>query len=214
MIALSPADFDAHLHFMGQDVFWRQAYACPCRDSISGAAALSCSQCNGKGWTWGGATRGVCAFSGVKAQTAWEKFGAYEQGDLVISLPSDSSIYAIGEHDRVTLYNTTEAFSRVFTRHHDDDPLPFQPATISRCFWLENGLVVEGGIPRIDTSTLTLTWSANAPPNQRQYSLTGRKYPEFFVANNAGQQDRAHLHGQTLPRRIVLRRYDLFSRTS
>ncbi|MCK7579808.1 MAG: hypothetical protein MZV65_31715 [Chromatiales bacterium] len=44
------------------------------------------------------------------------------------------------------------------------------------------------------------------------YTLAGRAYPEYFCYGDF-PQDRAHHHGEPLPRKVVLRKFDLFGRT-
>jgi hypothetical protein len=57
----------------------------------------------------------------------------------------------------------------------------------------------------------TITWPDESPPVGTQISLTGRKHPEYFCLQEF-PQDRAHHHGRDLPRRVVLRKFDLFGR--
>ena len=42
--------------------------------------------------------------------------------------------------------------------------------------------------------------------------MIGRKNTEYFVALSSMVQDRAHHHGAKLPRKCVLRRWDLYGR--
>jgi hypothetical protein len=65
--------------------------------------------------------------------------------------------------------------------------------------------------PNVEIPAGTLTWGADVPPDGAQIALTGRKRPEYFCLQEF-PQDRAHHHGRDLPRRVVLRRFDLFGR--
>lgn len=206
---LSATAFNAMLNEMGQTVAWRRAYDCPCRDAYSGAARPDCPSCRGKGVAWATAVNGIVAVSGQKVQQAWAKMGMYEEGDQVLTLPSDSPLYAMGGYDRVEMAQSSIPFSRTLVRSGSEG-LPFHVERIERCFWLDgDGDPAEGGIPTVVAGVLT--WATDAPPNGMQYSLTGRQRPEYFVLRDF-PQDRAHYGGQTLPRRVVTRRMDLFAR--
>lgn len=202
--------FNAMLNEMGQAASWRRAYDCPCRDTHSGAAKPNCPSCHGKGVTWGASVSGNVGVSGQKVQQAWAKLGMYEDGDQVLTLPSDSPIYMMGAADRLTMLESSAPFSRVLV-HTGSELLPFNVEHIDRVFWLDgNGVVVEGGVPVVGANGVP-TWSAGAPPVGQQYSITGRQRPEYFVLREF-PQDRSHFHGAYLPRRVVTRRMDLFGR--
>jgi hypothetical protein len=82
---------------------------------------------------------------------------------------------------------------------------------IERVFWIGSGdVLVEGNIPAIGADG-TLTWADGAPPPNTTYSITGRRRPEFFCFNEI-PADRPLHFGEPLPRRVVLRRFDLFGR--
>ena len=117
---LNPFDFNAHLRHMGQAVQWRRAFACPCRDSYSGAAKPGCPHCKGKGKQWNDPQLGYVGVSGMQRQRHWAQMGLFEAGDVVVTLPSDSPIYAIGETDRVVFTDSSEAFSTVLVEGRDD----------------------------------------------------------------------------------------------
>jgi hypothetical protein len=162
-------------------------------------------------------------------------YGRWEQGDVCLTLPSDSALYAMGEFDRVLMLNSSSPFSQ--TVANNTVRLNFT-GVVERVFWIENGAVVEGAIPTINDVGL-LTWptdlnahaiavdgigygpnqmamdgiipTALQPPNGRQFSISGRKIPEYFCFTELSQ-DRAHHHGAALPRKIVLRRFDLYGR--
>lgn len=207
---LSAARFNIMLNKMGQTVGWRRAHDCPCRDPHSGAANYACPVCKGKGVFWEGAVEGKVAVAGQKVQHNWAKMGEYQSGDQVLSLPSDSPVYVLGESDRLTMLQSSEPFSQVFT-HDGAEQLTFKVESIARCFWLDaSGAVVDGGGPAVAADG-TLTWASGEPPAGLQYTLTGRQRPEYFIYREI-PQDRAHYGGQQFPRRVVARRMDLFGR--
>lgn len=198
--------FNAQLADMGQTVAWRRAIACPCRSPFSGAADPNCPVCAGKGWAWGAPVEGTVALTGQQIQRQWAQFGMFEKGDLVTSIGSDSPVYALGELDRVLFLNSTEPFS-VVLHPGFRNPLPFSPVQFDRLAALRDGALVDLELPQIgDDGHLVMGDDLNAGETA---TLSGRKHPEYFVYGNF-PQDRAHYHGQDLPRRVVLRRFDLF----
>ncbi len=208
---LSGPDFNAMINEMGQTVAWRRAYDCPCRDTHSGAAKQNCPSCHGSGITWGTAVNGIVGVSGQKVQQQWAKLGMYETGDQVLTLPSDSPVYWAGNFDRMTMSDSSVPFSRTL-EHEAIDNLSIGINLIDRVFWLDGaGLPVEGGIPSVATDG-TLTWASGEPPVGTQYSITGRRRPEYFVFQDF-PQDRSHFGGAALPRRVVVRLMDLFARS-
>lgn len=129
-------------------------------------------------------------------------------GDMMLVLPSDQPIYAMGEFDRVTMANGTEPFSIHLRRGQNDVlPLRFEPISITGVSWIANGDIVSGS-PPAGFAGGALTWSSGAPPEGSVYVLTGRRYPEYFCYLTL-PHDRPQHQGAALPRRIVLRRFDL-----
>ena len=55
-----------------------------------------------------------------------------------------------------------------------------------------------------------LSWSVGASVGS-QYSISGTRYSEYFVWDEL-PGDRKHHYGARLPRKLVLRRFDLFGR--
>ena len=207
---LSPAKFNALINNFAQSMTWQRAYDCPCADANSGAAAYDCPQCKHMGVIWAAAQTVKAAVAGQKVQRAWATFGFWEAGDVVLSLGSDSELYKMGEHDRVVFSKSSVPFSIKLTRGAGDT-LKFTTESINRVFWLDNASqIVEGGIPTVAANG-TLTWATGEPPAGMQYSISGRKRPEYFCWGEF-PQDRAHHDGAALPRRVVLRSFDLFKR--
>jgi hypothetical protein len=210
---LNPAAFNRHIEHMGQQVTWRKAFACPCRNPNSGAADPRCPHCAGKGQLWNPPKDGVIGVTGSRTQREWAQFGTYESGDSVVSIPESSPLYEMGQFDRVTLLNAAEQFSLPLVRGAPTDRLIGRVEKISRVFWLDaQKHIVEGGIPQVQANG-TLAWDAGAPPAGTQYTISGSRYPEFFCFG-AFPSNRNEHQGARLPKRVVLRRFDLWGRSS
>ena len=199
---------------IGQQYAWYQSFACPCVDPHSGQSNPACPLCLGKGRQYSAPVRGVAGIAGQRAQREWAQFGVYESGDLVITIPSASPVYAMGQFDRVTALNTQQVFSLVLT---SGDTLLEMIRTvvqsITRVFWLtaDGKAVVEGGIPVVNADGTLLWPNGGQPPEGVQYTITGVKLLDYycfgmFPTNRNFQQ------GLALPRKVVLRDYDLFNR--
>lgn len=206
---LNPTHFNRFLNKMGQDVLWRQAVACPCRNQHSGAASLNCPVCRGKGFSWQDPVPALVALTGQKVNQEWAKFGMWENGDVVVSIPSDSPCYRLADFDRVVFTDSTEPFS--FTRVRGREPaLMLDIASLDGVY-----LIQDGDLVLTDTPTLVdgvPTWpDGEGPTTGQQYTIMGRKHPEYYVFQDF-PQDRAHHHGRDLPRRVVLRKIDLLGR--
>jgi len=219
---LSPARFNAHLRHMGQRVQWRRAYSCPCRDPYSGAAKPGCSHCAGKGRLWTLPIAGHVGITGMQRQRQWAQMGLWESGDVVVSLPSDTPLYGLGEADRVLFTDSSNAFSTVLIRGRTDDAWPWEIVQLDRLFWLDTARqTVELLLPQLPANVPFMQhWPTpgdllnNADPPLalgQSYSVTGRYCPEYFVWSDL-VQDRHHHDGLNLPRHVVLRRFDLFGR--
>lgn len=198
---------------LGQQYAWYQSFACPCIDKYSGQANPACPLCLGKGRQYSAPVTGVAALAGQRAQRDWAAFGAYESGDLVLTIPQAAAIYGMGQWDRVTALNTQQVFSLVLTRGDPLERLWTSVLSISRVFWLtpDGTAVVEGGLPVLNPDG-TLTWGdVPTPAAGEQYTITGVKMLDYycwgmFPTNRNFQQ------GLQLPRKVVLRDWDLFSR--
>lgn len=210
---LSPAAFNRHLNGMGQDFLWRRSYACPCFNVNSGAANQNCKVCTGRGRLWGPEVPAVSGVASQKVQQQWAQFGLWEAGDSVLSIPSDSPMYAMGQFDRLTNLNATQAFSTKFTRGVGEIFI-FKDVKVNRVFWLDPTLsfIIEGtAFPTVNADG-TLTWpSIGSPPMGQEYSITGTSLSEYFCFMD-DPNPRGEHHGRLLPRRVVVRAFDLFGR--
>jgi len=209
-VKLSPKKFNRFVARIGQNVSWKRAYDCPCKDPNSGAASYDCLICDGVGHVWDDALPCNLALSGQKIQRQWADFGAWENGDVVVTIGSDSPVYKAGEFDRITLEDSSAPFS--ITKIHDgSERLPFKIVVIDRIFWLDDeSNIINGEIPTVDVDG-SLTWIVS-PPSGIQYSITGRRRPEYYMYQEF-PQDRAHFQGAALPRRVVLRSFELMSKS-
>jgi hypothetical protein len=207
---LNPLAFNALISNLGQTLSWRKAYACPCINPNSGAAKPGCPVCGSKGRFWSIAVTGDAGIAGQQVQLEWAQFSTAELGDVVMSLPSDSPVYEMSQFDRVVLMDSSSPFSIPLTRGMNDT-LRFPIVKIDRVFWISPAnVIIEGSIPTVGDDGV-MTWTTGEPPAGQTYSITGRRRPEYFVYTDF-PQDRAHHHGADLPRKVVMRKFDLFGR--
>jgi hypothetical protein len=211
---LNPAAFNTFLGGIGQKYSWRRSYACPCVDPHSGASKPSCPLCFGNGRQWIAPVDGVAGMAGAKTQRDWAQFGVYESGDVVVTIGSDSPMYAMGQFDRVTALNASNQFSVVLTRGEATEAAKLRLITlksIDRVFWLttDGTTVVEGGIPAVANGVPT--WASGAPPAATQYTISGSRSLEYFCYGDFPSNRNEH-SGAPLPKRVVLRDFDLFNR--
>ena len=150
----------------------------------------------------------------MRVAREFASFGTWESGDVILTLPSDSAVYAAGERDRVVMMNSSEPFSTTLTRG-SQDRLKFPVLQVDRVFYLptlESPLVLLPVPPVAADGTLLWADAPAAPPAGAQYSVTGRRHQEYYVFTDL-PQDRAHFGGAPLPRRVQMRRFDLFGRS-
>lgn len=211
VLVFSPAKFDALLTVarpgLGQNVQWSRATACPCRSPTSGAAQQGCPVCRGKGYFYDPPVAAWTSLAGMKVVREWANFGEFEMGDLVATIPSDSPLWGVGENDKVSFTDSSEPFSQIVMG--GVDVLPFQAISIDRIAWRDPTTLglVEGGIPAQNDDN-SLTWAGNGPPVGTQYSVSGRRNPQYWCFRDL-VTDRAHSGGLALPRRVVLRKFAL-----
>jgi hypothetical protein len=207
---LNPAAFNSWLSNIGQRYEWRKSYACPCISPHSGASKPGCPQCGGRGRIWVGAVAGVAGMAGSKTQREWAQFGLWENGDVVVTIGSDTPLYGMGQFDRVTALDNTDVFSNTLVRGQGDK-LYGPVLSVERVFWLNDvGAIVDGGIPDVAADG-TLTWSDNDPPAGATYTITGTRMAEYFCWGQYPSDRNMH-SGAQLPRRVVLRKFDLYGR--
>jgi hypothetical protein len=209
-VRLSPLRFNGFLNHIGQKFLWRRANFCPCRDPNTGAPDFNCQHCLGKGYAWQGAVPGMSGIAGQKIQREWAQFGMWESGDVVLTIPSDSPLYEMGEFDRVIMADSTQPFSTQIASL--DASMPWPVVSLSRAFYLLDGEPEDLPLPEISDSGYELSWAdPEAIEEILPISITGRRRPEYFCWG-AFPSDRAHHSGADLPRRVVLRRFDLYGR--
>lgn len=196
---------------LGQGVEWRRSAPCPCRDRSSGSAKPRCKRCRGLGAIWGDPVPAWTGLSSLKVAREYAAFGRWESGDTVLTVPGDSPLSAMGEHDRILMLDSTEPFQLVMKREAGLRVRDGRLVSLDRCFCLgADDALVELDPPVWDDDG-TLEWAPGdlAPDPGQQFTLTGRRHPEFFMLGEL-PQDRAHQGGSALPRRIAVRRFQLF----
>lgn len=209
---LNPVEFNAHLEHMGQDVKWRKASTCPCISPTSGAPKPKCTHCGGKGQLWGVQIPTVVGVASQKIQQEWARMGQWESGDSVISIPESSPMYEMGKFDRVLLVNSKEQFSMAMVHGGVNEKFLFTVDKIKRVFWIDGtDAIVEGKIPTVGTNGIPVWAPGDEPAPGQQYSINGTKVLEFFCFGQYPSNREEH-QGARLPKRVVLRRFDLFGR--
>lgn len=200
--------FDAMLNDMGQEVFWRRAYACPCINPKSGQAKMGCPFCAAKGRIWQDPVACKTGVAGRSAQKQWLQFGIADIGDVLISIPSDSDLYGIGPFDRVFFANRTEPFSQNVVKGVNEQ-IRFFVVSVEKVLYIDSSNnLIEADLPAV-RSDGTLDWDSVPLPDGVTFSITGRRKAEYFCYPET-PFDRPHHSGATLPRRVVLRRFDLY----
>ncbi len=209
---LSPAAFNRHFQHMGTSFYHRRAYVCPCVSPSSQAPDASCPNCDGKGVTWSAeAGPYKVGYTMQTAKRSMDKYGSFEPGDAVLSIGSDTPIYAAGHNDRFRSVNSTSPFS-FNLRHGFNDRLNGKVVAIERVFYRDptTKAEIECVIPTVDSDGVLTFGAGVTPPNGAFYSVTGTRYDEFF-AYMALPQDRP-MHDADLPRKLPVRRFDVFGR--
>lgn len=209
---LNPAAFNALLENLGEWFQWRRSFACPCINPNSGAPLAGCQHCNGKGRLWRTPTRALAGVASSKVQQEWAKMGLWVSGDMVLSIPENSPLYDIRQFDRVVPETSSDDFSVPLVRGAVKERIHGPIKSIERIFWFaDDGSEVEGGIPAVAVDG-TLSWpNGGEPPAGKAYSLSGSRYSEFYCFGPFSD-DRMKHAGARLPRRMVLRRFDLLGR--
>ncbi|MDR0458704.1 MAG: hypothetical protein LBH10_06745 [Burkholderiaceae bacterium] len=138
---------------------------------------------------------------------AWAQFGRWESGDVVLTIPSDSPVYAIGNFDRVTMAQGSVPFTIVVA---PGQRLKFFVIAVDSAFTRVDGKPQPVEPPKVDADG-ELVWPQDSGSTNGGISLAGRRAPEYFCFAEF-PQDRAFHHGAALPRRVVMRKFDLFGR--
>jgi hypothetical protein len=211
---LNPAAFNSFIAGIGQRVQWRRSHACPCVNRVSGAAKPGCPVCAARGRFWDEAKDAVIGIASQNTQKRWAQMGRYEAGDAVVVVPENTPVYEAGQFDRVRMLNSTDRFSLPLLRGAPDERLPPAVEEVTRVFWLSQGGVlplIEGNIPERISEVGGITWGDGAPPDGTTYTIEGTKFSEYYVFDQM-PSDRNEHSGARLPRKIVLRSFDLFGR--
>ena len=211
---LNPGHFNRFLASIGQQVSWRQSFACPCRSATSGAPDVKCPHCAGKGQQWLAPVQTVCGVSGQKTQEKWANSGRWTDGDVVVTVPGDSPMWEMAQFDRMVMLNASERFSQSLVRGAPTERLLHVVDAVDRVFWLApvTRAMVEGGPPVVDANG-RLSWPGGLgePPPGTTYSITGKKLPEYWCFDSLAGTRNEH-SGRRLPTNVVLRRWDLWGR--
>lgn len=208
---LNPDAFNALLEDFAEPMLWRRSNACPCLNPKSGAPDIHCPLCHGKGRIWAAPVDTSAAVASSSSQQQWAKMGLWAQGDLVLSIPESSALYDIAQYDRITQLTSTDDFSLPLVRGAPSERLHGRVKAVTRVFWLDGATVVDGGIPVVGDDGVPSWPGGGAPPAAKTYSVTGTRYNEYFCFGQFSN-DRMKHGGLRLPRKMVLRKFDLFGR--
>jgi hypothetical protein len=210
---LQPAYFNRHIANIGQQVTWRRAYSCSCKDPSTGSPDPRCPFCSGKGQQWIDAVPTVCGVAGQKTQGKWAGMGRWTDGDVVVTVPGDSAMWDIGQFDRVVLLNALERFSLPLIRGAPSERVVGNIASVERVFWIDKarGVTVEGALPTIAAGGGLVWPQTGSPPVGIGYSITGQRFTEYFCYSDLPSSRNEH-SGARLPRLVVLRKWDLWGR--
>jgi hypothetical protein len=208
---LNPTAFNELLDNLGEPFEWRKSFSCACINPTSGAALHNCPVCDGKGRIWNPAVSVKAAIASSNTQLQWAKFGQWMQGDLVLSIPENSPLYDVAQFDRVVALTSTDEFSVPLVRGGQPERVHGKVVSLSRLFWLDGSTIVEGNLPTIQENGVPVWASGSEPPAGKTYSLTGIRYNEYYCFGQFSS-DRMKHAGLRLPRKMVMRRFDLFGR--
>lgn len=206
----SPAAFNGLLVTIGQAVAWRSALTCPCRNPYSGAADMRCPVCTGAGVTWDNPIAAWTGLAGQRASRQFAAFGQWEEGDVALTIPSDSPLYAIARNDRVLFTQSSQPYDLVILPDNGDR-MVFIPISVDRCVFIADGQIIDADLPSVGADG-SLVWDITQlrPPAGTQYTIAGRRHPEYFCFTEV-PQDRAHNMGLPLPRKVQIRKFSLFN---
>lgn len=211
----NPTAFNRHLVNIGQRMLWRRSYACACANPLTGAADPKHALCGGKGRIWDDPVETICGVSKQAVTAEMVDAGVYDSGDMTMSVPENSPMWeSAGRFDRVTLLNSTDVFSQPLMR---GGPMPerllFSVEKLTRCFTLDPVTrgIVENALPSIDTDGMIVFAPGDEPPLGASYSLTGTKFDDYYIFDQL-PSDRNEHSGMRLPKRVQLRKWDLFGR--
>ena len=206
--------FNLFIANVGQDVRWRRSFSCPCANPVSGAPDPKHALCGGKGILWAEPVDTVCGVTRQDITPELVAAGVFDSGDMTMTVPADSPMWQdAGRFDRVVLLNSTDMFTRNLTRGAPSEQLLYTVARMARCFWLhpQTKALIEGKPPVVSADG-RLSWpDGGEPPPGTVYSLTGERYDEYFVFDKMPSDRNAH-RGMPLPKKLQLRRWDLFGR--
>lgn len=207
----NPGAFNAFLASMGQQVQWRRSFVCPC--AKSGTPDPKHALCLGKGHLWDEPIGAVVGVTSQQASMELIQAGQYDSGDMVMTIPENCELWDLaGQYDRIMLLNSSDVFSQSMIHGSPTERLLFKPKSITRVMWLHPTTkeLVTGGIPDVDANG-NLTWADGEPPPGATYSLTGDKFDEYFIFGPYNS-DRNEHSGYRLPKKSLLRKFDLLGR--
>ena len=209
--------FNAHIDNIGQDVLWMRSWACPCQNPTNGSPKPSCPLCVGRGRIWDKPVSMVMGVASQSTQVKWSKMGQWEHGDMVVVIPENCPAWDNGgQYDRFITQQGLDGFSEIQTRGAPSERFRLPINSITRCFWIDplnpRG-VVDGAIPVIGDDGRPSWPNGGEPPPGVQYSISGDRFSEYFMLD-AYPDDRGEHRGMRLPKRIVLRKWDLFGRAA
>lgn len=208
---LNPSAFNQMLGALGEDFLWRRAHACACLDRESGAPRADCPACDGKGRIWEGPVQARAGVASSSNQQQWAKMGLWEQGDLVLSIPENSPMYEVAQFDRAEALTNTDDFSLPFIHGDPTERIAGTVVAMRRCFTLAGADIVDLTLPAINADGRPVWAGGGGPAVGQSYTITGTRRVEYYCFGQFSN-DRFKQQGARLPRKMVMRRFDLLGR--
>lgn len=109
-------EFTRALRQHGKHVFWRKALLCPCLNSESEQASLSCVHCNGSGYVY---VDPLCIQVHMaqfdKKTNIYEKFGLFQSGTVTITAEAQ---HRPGYRDSYEMRDDVISFNEILTKNN------------------------------------------------------------------------------------------------
>lgn len=210
---------------MGQAVEWRKASTCPCIDRTTGGANPTDPVCGGKGYVWKAGENYTMLLVGYDASRMREQYGDMEHGDAVLTIPpfyfnkakspwqkiTCKAYDELGEFDSIIAAEGTERYDHVAVKG-GNEVLPSQrPVALQSVYDVATGAVRSWKVgSEVSLVGRTVTWAPTmGPAADVQYTVTFTARPEFIVVRSLTML-RQHQGGRALPRKVHLRKANLF----
>lgn len=210
--AFAPERFQQMVCGMGHRAHWLQSTLCPCQNTHTGGADLTCSLCGGVRFLWSDPVEVVIGVQTQQQRRRWAPMTEWLEGDAIVTIPPESPAMDAKEYDRFVILDARYPYVAILKRDTKDIVKHALIHRVNAVWAIINDARVDF-IEDVDyrINGNQVVWLTGTLPSAQQYTIEYDAAPEYYVYQELSRS-RIYFR-RAMPRMVHVRLMDLFSQS-